>query len=161
MNTIDNLKSQREEIFKLNIFLSLHVLAVDPLSCKSSRRHTDDPHTRNKKKEPEQRKGRLVEPSTGKPWQVPREGFYLLSYTAARFPSEMMHVETSEGLAVMMDNIRHVRGTHSTSAEGVINLLGWGVREVQKCFSSSKGGLGMTCDHYSWTLLHEKASYFV
>lgn len=61
------------------------------------------------RQEPESRKGKLMEISKSKPWPIPKDGFYLISLTAARLPGEMIDVETERGLAAMMDNIRHVR----------------------------------------------------
>ncbi len=47
-----------------------------------------------------------------KPWLVPREGHCLISFRAARFPAEMIHVESAEGLAAMVENIQHVSVNH-------------------------------------------------
>lgn len=45
---------------------------------------------------------------TSKPWPLPREGAYLISFKASRFPGALVDVESAEGLAAMVDNIRHV-----------------------------------------------------
>lgn len=57
-----------------------------------------------------------METSKAKPWLVPREGCYLISFTASRFPTETIHIETAEGLAAMVENMRYVR-THWCALE--------------------------------------------
>lgn len=49
-----------------------------------------------------------MEPPKAKPWPVPREGAYAIIFRASRYPGDMIHVESAEGLAAMVDNIRHV-----------------------------------------------------
>ncbi|CAM9116440.1 unnamed protein product [Pylaiella littoralis] len=59
-------------------------------------------------REPTRPKGRLMETLKAVPWAVPREGFYTISFRASRFPAEIIHVESAEGLAAMVQNIRHM-----------------------------------------------------
>ena len=54
-----------------------------------------------------------METLTSKPWPLPREGAYLISFRASRFPGALVDVESAEGLAAMVENIRHV-SDHST-----------------------------------------------
>ncbi|CAM9291885.1 unnamed protein product [Ectocarpus fasciculatus] len=59
-------------------------------------------------KDPARQKGRLMEPPKAKPWPVPREGAYAIFFRASRYPGDMIHVESAEGLSAMVDNIRHM-----------------------------------------------------
>ena len=49
-----------------------------------------------------------METPKARPWPVPRDGAYAISFRASRFPGDMIHVESAEGLAAMVENIRHV-----------------------------------------------------
>ncbi|CBJ31908.1 Hypothetical leucine rich repeat calcium binding protein [Ectocarpus siliculosus] len=59
-------------------------------------------------KDPARQKGRLMEPPKAKPWPVPREGAYAIFFRASRYPGDVINVESAEGLAAMVDNIRHM-----------------------------------------------------
>lgn len=79
-----------------------------PRLCRQSTRHQDL----------ESRKGKLIETQSGKPWTVPLEGYYLISFQASRFPGSELNVETDEGLEALMQNIQSVSSAarlHSTS----------------------------------------------
>lgn len=49
-----------------------------------------------------------METAKARPWPVPREGAYVISFRASRFPGEMIQVESAAGLEAMVENIRHV-----------------------------------------------------
>ncbi|CAM9624564.1 unnamed protein product [Ectocarpus sp. 12 AP-2014] len=59
-------------------------------------------------KDPARQKGRLMEPPKAKPWPVPREGAYAIFFRASRYPGDVINVESAEGLAAMVENIRRV-----------------------------------------------------
>lgn len=63
-------------------------------------------------------KGRLTEIPKGRPWTIPREGACVIAFRASRFPGDMIHVESAEGLAAMVENIRHVSGIKASSLKG-------------------------------------------
>ncbi|CAM9197908.1 unnamed protein product [Ectocarpus sp. 13 AM-2016] len=59
-------------------------------------------------KDPARQKGRLMEPPKAKPWPVPREGAYAIFFRASRYPGDVINVESAEGLAAMVENIRRM-----------------------------------------------------
>eukprot|EP00752_Nemacystus_decipiens_P005020 g4560.t1 len=59
-------------------------------------------------RDPTSKKGRLMETPKAKPWPVPRDGAYVIHFRASRFPGDRIHVESAEGLAAMVENIRHM-----------------------------------------------------
>ncbi|CAM9343850.1 unnamed protein product, partial [Scytosiphon promiscuus] len=59
-------------------------------------------------REPMGQKGTLMETPKAMPWLVPREGAYVISFRASRFPGDIAQVESAEGLAAMVENIRHM-----------------------------------------------------